>query len=113
MYTPDRWAIVKTTVEDDVRYRIIGSWYGGYLGSNSWRLSSGITDFEEHEDYYLFYNRSGSVYTCFKSSVGMSSLAAGVIGDLSARADEHNLQLQVIDFKQFSTEFKGKCDDET
>ena len=66
--------------------RILSSWYGGWAGSDSWRLSSGITEVEELEDSFVFKNESGSVYTCFKGRYGMSAYASGVLEDFKKQA---------------------------
>lgn len=63
MYKPDYWVLLK--VGD--YYKVFGSWLGGYLGSDSWRLNSGIDKVEEDEEYYHFIGFSGSVYSCAKN----------------------------------------------
>jgi hypothetical protein len=112
MYTPDLWVLVKLTLDDKVNYRVLGSWYGGYLGNDSWRMSSGITEYEDVGHVYLFKNRSGSIYTCSKTGVGMSSLATMALMNLQKQGAETNVKLEVIDINQFLDEFKGESDDE-
>ena len=80
-YTPDKWVVIEITMDDTKVQRILSSWYGGFAGSNSWRLSSGITEVEELEDSFVFKNNSGSVYTCYKRRYGMSSYTAGILED--------------------------------
>ena len=47
-YTPDRWMIARITSHNHPTIdKIIGSWYGGYAGSDEWRFSSGITKKKE------------------------------------------------------------------
>ena len=65
-YTPDCWVVIEIAADDTKVQRILSSWYGGWAGSDSWRLSSGITEVEELEDSYIIKNESGSVYTCYK-----------------------------------------------
>lgn len=79
-YNPDLWVIVKLKFNDsDESYRkVFASWYGGYSGSDSWKLSSGITNIIEKDTYYEIHNESGSIYNCRKGSEGMSGYAAGV-----------------------------------
>ena len=39
-YTPDRWVIVEINSPEHGKIRkVLGSWYGGYLGSDSWRMN--------------------------------------------------------------------------
>ena len=78
-YTPDKWVVIEIAMEGTVIQRILSSWYGGWAGSDSWRLSSGITEVEELEDSYIIKNHSGSVYTCFKGRYGMSAYTMGVL----------------------------------
>ena len=66
--------------------KILSSWYGGWVGSDSWRLSSVITEVEELEDSYIIRNESGSVYTCFKKRYGMSFYAMTVLEDIKKQA---------------------------
>jgi hypothetical protein len=78
MYIPDRWLLVKIGGTDP-HYRIFGTWVGGYLGSDEWRLNSGVTRVEEDGNNYLFYGSSGSCYICRKNSYGSTSYGYGVI----------------------------------
>ncbi len=112
MYTPDLWAVVKVTREgEDKDFRILGSWYGGYLGGDHWRMSSGVVDYEDHEDYYAFFNHSGSIYICMKSGVGMSGLAAMALQNITAQGCEQNIQVEIIRMEQFLESFKGEPDE--
>jgi len=72
MITPDQWMILKIK-GDTPHYKIFASWRGGYLGSDSWRMNSGITDVEEDDDFYMFKGKSGSVYRCNKQAYGIST----------------------------------------
>ena len=85
-YTPDKWVVIEIAMDDTTVQRILSSWYGGWAGSDSWRLSSGITEVEELEDSYIIRNESGSVYTCYKGRYGMSSYAMGVLEDFKKQA---------------------------
>jgi hypothetical protein len=78
MYTPDRWLIIKIK-GDNPHYRVFGSWYGGYLGSDSWRMNSGITNVTEEDGCYLFEGTSGSTYRCHKEGYGISGYGQGVL----------------------------------
>ena len=42
-YTPDRWVIVKIVTPKERLYKVFASWSGGYNGSDSWKMNSGIT----------------------------------------------------------------------
>ncbi len=72
---PDRWVILEMSVNPDESVRkVLAGWYGGYLGSDSWKLSSGIINETEDEHNYEFINVSGSIYRCRKNAYGMSGL---------------------------------------
>ena len=98
-YQPDLWVVVEIKQEGkDPWHRILGSWYGGYLNGDSWRLSSGITRVVEHDRYYQVHNESGSIYTCMKGAEGMSRLANGVLNTWTKKMDESKTgSIAVID----------------
>ena len=85
-YTPDCWVVIEIAADDTKVQRILSSWYGGWAGSDSWRLSSGITEVEELEDSYIIKNESGSVYTCYKRRYGVSSYTARILEDFKKQA---------------------------
>ena len=85
-YTPDKWVVIELDYEGVKTQKILSSWYGGWVGSDSWRLSSGITGVEELEDSYIIKNESGSVYTCFKKRYGMSAYAMSILEDFKKQA---------------------------
>jgi hypothetical protein len=80
-YKPDRWVILKITNGDKAAYKVMGGWYGGYLGSDSWRINSGISKIELVDNTYKFHGNSGSVYVCHKDGYGVTVLMSSVIPD--------------------------------
>ena len=78
VYKPDKWSIIKIE-SNDPHYRVVGSWYGGYGGSDSWKLSSGILSCKINENYYDIPQHSGSLYVCHKETYGMSFYTSGVV----------------------------------
>lgn len=87
VYTPDNWRIIRTEYPDQYTgYRIMCSWYGGYAGSDRWRISSGIQSIEEYDEYYVLSNRSGSTYRLFKNSEGWSGYGLAIFENLIARS---------------------------
>lgn len=105
-YTPDKWVIVRiTSKEHGTIDKVLGSWYGGYGGSDSWRFSSGITKIEAKLDdkhpHYLVHNHSGSIYMCYKNCVGMSVYTAGVAENLFTQMEESGMgMMRVIDISE-------------
>jgi hypothetical protein len=68
-YQPDKWLLLKINGQHP-HSRVFGSWAGGYLDGDSWRLNSGITSVEEDGDYYIFNGHTGSKYRCHKEMYG-------------------------------------------
>ena len=82
-YTPDKWLVVKISIENDTIDKVCANWYGGYLNGDSWKLSSGITETVEFEDRFEYTNHSGSLYICYKGREGMNSYGASVLHGLT------------------------------
>lgn len=80
-YIPDRWVIIKIPQADGTVWKkVAASWYGGYVGTDWWKISSNIEWIDEsQEDRYIFHNLSGSEYHCKKSLYGMGVLLANVL----------------------------------
>ena len=97
-YRPDRWVIVEiTNGEGDVHRRVLGSWYGGFAGSNSYRFSSGITAWHDRGDHYEIENESGSVYFCGKHNTGMSAFTMGVLANQEKMLGEKGGSIKVVE----------------
>lgn len=101
-YTPDRWAIVHITSLDHPPIdKVVGSWYGGYGGSDSWRMNSGIEKVVDCDKFYDIYGYSGSIYRCYKGSQGMSAYTEMVMNNMATQLEEGGLgMMRVIDIKE-------------
>ena len=100
-YFPDNWVVIKFTQQvksgntgygrtEKVFYKVLAGWSGGYLGSDSWRLNSGIVDVEETIDSFIFIGHSGSRYICNKTQERLRMNTAGIwdqIQEVSAGTD--------------------------
>lgn len=86
-YTPDSWVVVELGAPATRHRRVLAGWSGGFAGSDSWRLSSGITSVEEDGEVLKIVNESGSVYYCHKSSQKLTNLTAGIFENLSSDKD--------------------------
>ena len=84
---PDKWAVVKIVSPQGTVYKVIGSWYGGYLYGNSWRMNSGITRVELSNGRILFYGYSGSCYECYPTNYGMHLESSGIVEQLGKMTD--------------------------
>ena len=78
-YSPDRWVLVEITSKEHATIqKILAGWYGGFAGSDSWKLSSGNVNFIDKGDYYESLQESGSTYKLYKASEGFTGLTAGM-----------------------------------
>lgn len=91
---PERWMVLKI-VTSDTLYKVFGSWAGGYLGEDRWRINSGISRVEEDEDNYYFYGFSGSCYKCKKGSYGVVGGIARAT--LSKMLENGSVKVEVLD----------------
>lgn len=85
-YTPDGWQCV---IINNELIKVFGCWYGGYGGSDVWRLNSGTERFEEDASAFYAHGSSGSVYTLHKGLEGkLSSYGKRVLAQLKANVPE-------------------------
>lgn len=107
MYNPDVWVILRIIQEGtDPIYKVLAGWYGGYAGSNSWQLNSGITKVIEEEHYYDVVGYSGSIYRCPKGVERMSMLTSSVYQSWIDKADT-DAKIEVVNMKDILGEFNG------
>lgn len=77
---PERWVILKI---HNKYYKVFGTWAGGYLGGDRWKINSGVKSVEEDEHFYYFIGFSGSCYKCHKKAYGVaSSYGADVLDNI-------------------------------
>ena len=90
-YTPDKWVVIKITVKDYPSiHKVFACWYGGYAGSDSWKLNSGITKATLEGNCYSFEGYSGSVYECHKETYGTNMYGHGVLKNLIDNIEKAN-----------------------
>ena len=87
-YNPDKWVMLKFIHNGSVIYKILATFYGGYLSGDSWKLNSGCTKIEEDGQCFLFHGSSGSVYRCHKNAYGMGGYTSGVYASFQKEVDE-------------------------
>lgn len=91
MYSPDKWRIIKGQFQGEDDYRVFGTWGGGYLTGDSWRVNSGIMTVEDDGDYWNFHGFTQSVYRCRKEAHGIAgAYNNGVLQNL---LDNNNYEL--------------------
>lgn len=98
-YTPDRWVVLEITSEKLGTIRkVFAGWYGGWAGSDSWKLNSGITNIRmDDEGWYEFEGYSGSTYSCHINGHGMSGYMAQILANWRNKYPH-------IDFKEIDLE---------
>jgi hypothetical protein len=98
-YSPDRWIIVKVTTPTQSIYKVLSGWWGGYLGSDRWRLNSGIESSSFKDGVFYFHSLTGSVYTCRQERYGMTGLMMSVYSSMCDTIVEQgeDMILELID----------------
>jgi hypothetical protein len=91
-FQPDRWIVIDV----DGMQKVLAAWSGGYLGSDDWRLSSGITKIEEDGDFFMIRNHSGSLYKCHKNQEGMTYLSSSIYRDIKRQCEEQGKVLTLV-----------------
>lgn len=84
VYHPDRFIVLEITPDEgDPFHKVFGSWFGGYLNGDSWRMNSGISKIEKDEDGNIhFHGDSGSVYICRPGTYGATSYTGQIVAEL-------------------------------
>jgi hypothetical protein len=97
-YTPDRWMVLRIHAPDQIIYKVFASWSGGGLmGSDSWKINSGIVRATLVEDHWEFDGSSGSVYSCHKDRYGTNGYGQAVLNNLLTQAKEQDIRIDVLD----------------
>ena len=100
----DNWVVIqiKDPLDDKIAgWKILGGWSGGYADGDSWRMNSGVKDWEEHDDHYLFHGYSGSTYKVQKNRETVRMNIAGVIRNL-----ENTGKASWVDVRDFKEDWE-------
>lgn len=95
-YSPDRWVIVKIVTPTERLYKVFASWSGGYGGSDSWKMNSGITRASLVDDRWEFDGYSGSVYSCHREAYGVSGYNGNVLQNFINKATEIDAVIEIM-----------------
>jgi hypothetical protein len=98
-YTPDVWVVLEFDAPDleTPTRKVFAGWYGGFAGSNSWQLNSGIISTHRTGDWLEFTGYSGSVYRCHTNNYHMSSLMHGVLANWLKQAEQRgDMQIRIL-----------------
>lgn len=100
-YHPDRWIIVELS-DDKVSYKkVFSGSYGGYLGSDTWKMSSAIESIKEDAEGYEVLCQSGSIYMLHKQAYGMSGYMSSIYSDLVEQAEKPDATVTIKILKQY------------
>jgi hypothetical protein len=95
-YRPDRWTVIRIQATGQTIYKVFASWSGGYTGSDSWKLNSGITRATLVGDSWEFDGSSGSVYSCHKDAYGTNGYGGHVLNGLLEKAIQQGIEIDVL-----------------
>lgn len=96
-YHPDKWVVVKISSDTiPAIYKVFACWYGGYAGSDSWKLNSGITKVTLEGYCYDFEGSSGSVYSCHKESYGTNFYGMSVLSNMIDKAKDSGITIEIL-----------------
>ena len=96
-YTPDKWVVVKITSDKNPPvHKVFACWYGGWAGSDSWKLNSGITKATLEGFVYSFEGSSGSVYDCHKDCYGTNGYGSSVLNQMIANASKNGITIEIL-----------------
>lgn len=89
-YTPDAWVLVNIKSKEfgEVQ-KIFAGWYGGYCGSDSWKLSSGNLEMLEDGEFLVFPQYSSSTYRCHKDCQRMTGYMSNIWAGWQDQLLEH------------------------
>jgi hypothetical protein len=108
-YTPDNWVVLKIGVNpDDIIYKVLAGWSGGYTTGDSWKLNSGIVKTEVDGNYYRFIGYSGSVYVCHKESECLRMNNSHIYNQLKERYGDAIERVNVLEDGSYESKRDSK-----
>lgn len=108
LYTPDAWHILKIEGykdESEPIYKVLAGWYGGFAGSDSWKLNSGITKITDCGDHYDIDGYSGSTYRCHKATERFSGLMHNMLAYWQS-AEDSGIKIEAVSMEDTLQHFK-------
>lgn len=95
-YSPDRWVVVKIVTAKECLYKVFATWSGGYAGSDSWKMNSGITHATLVDDRWEFAGYSGSVYSCHQEGYGTNGHGGSVLQTFIDQAGTQAATMEIM-----------------
>ncbi len=96
METPDKWVVIKIINKEEILYKVFASWYSGYLGSDSWKINSGIKVVVDCDTHFNFMGYSGSCYQCIKGTYGTNMYSQSILNSAIESAVKANVSIEVL-----------------
>lgn len=108
-YYPDSYQFISISSDKDSDkiIKLFAVWHGGYVGSDAWKLNSGVTKIEQDAVFanlYTVSGYSGSQYVVNKDSVKMSSYGETVLRDIIEKAAAQGIIVQRISLEEAISE---------
>lgn len=96
-YSPDKWRVIEISLNGETFRKILSSWYGGFAGTDSWRMSSAIAEVVDNGDSFIVKTTSGSEYICNKGWEGESLLAFARFQEFQALVEARGGTVTFVD----------------
>lgn len=95
---PDAWSVMKITYIDedgleDVQFRLVCGWIGGFFKSDEWRVNSGIVSADLKDGVYAFLGKSGSTYHCDRRGYRVISIMHDGIRQIERMGDVVSVEI--------------------
>lgn len=109
MNTPDYWQLLKITHNGESVYKVFGTWVGGYLNGDAWRINSGIVKVIEGDGFYDLIGHSGSIYRVsnHENVYRTNNYSQVVLEGLTERAQDADADIEVIPFQEVEQTLKN------
>jgi hypothetical protein len=75
---------------------VFACWHGGYTGSDSWKMNSGITRATLVDDRWEFDGYSGSVYSCHKDAYGTNGYGGSVLQNFIDKMPSQGATMEIM-----------------
>lgn len=102
-YHPDRWMILELSDGEQTYKKVFSGNYGGYLGSDTWKLSSAIESIKEDADSFEILCQSGSTYMCHKQAYGMSNYMSMILSGWADEANKSDSKIRIKILEEYDT----------
>jgi hypothetical protein len=103
IYHPDRWIVLELSDGNKTYKKVFSGNYGGYLGSDTWKLSSVIESIKEDDEGFIVLCQSGSTYMLHKQAYGMSNYMSMILSGWAEEANKPESTIKIEILKEYDT----------